>query len=198
VELTQPIEQRSVEALEMTCRSALDDVVRMQDLVDDLLVVARHDAGHAAGVDELVDLDVVVDEEVRTLRPMTPIRIDVTGVSGATVLGSESELARVVRNLLTNAIRHARHLVVVRLDEGNEVELTVDDDGPGIPPAERDRVFDRFVRLDDARSKADGGSGLGLAIARDVVRVHGGRVAISEAPIGGARVTVVLPAVGTS
>jgi signal transduction histidine kinase len=195
VELTQPADQRSVPALELTCRSALDDVVRMQDLVDDLLRIAQHDARQVADVAELVDLDVIVDEEVRAVRRLTPIQIDMTGVSGATVRGVPSELARVVRNLLTNAVRHARQRVVVRLDERDEVVLTVDDDGPGIPPAERERVFERFVRLDAARAAVDGGSGLGLSIARDVVSGHGGRISIGEAPIAGARITVVLPTV---
>jgi signal transduction histidine kinase len=78
------------------------------------------------------------------------------------------------------------------------VELSIDDDGPGIPADDRQRVFERFVRLDAARTKGDGGTGLGLAIAHDIVVAHGGAIAIGEAPIGGARVTVTLPSAGAA
>jgi signal transduction histidine kinase len=73
------------------------------------------------------------------------------------------------------------------------VRLRVDDDGPGIPEADRERVFERFVRLDDARARDDGGSGLGLAIVAELVAAHGGTVAITPSPIGGIRVEVTLP-----
>ncbi|WP_277501343.1 ATP-binding protein [Nocardioides sp. ChNu-99] len=73
------------------------------------------------------------------------------------------------------------------------VELVVDDDGSGVPPADRDRVFERFVRLDEARARDDGGSGLGLAIVREVARAHGGDAAVVTSPLGGARFVVTLP-----
>ena len=102
------------------------------------------------------------------------MRIDLTGVGAAYLLGDPRALARVVRNLLENAQRHAYSLVTVTLVEApGEVVLTVGDDGPGIAPADRERVFDRFVRLDEARSADDGGAGLGLAITRAVVEAHG-------------------------
>ena len=168
----------------------------MQDLVDDLLLVARDDTGGARRESKLVDLDVIVDEEVRQVRPASNIRIDMTRVSAAKVAGDASQLARVVRNVLTNAVRHAASRVELALAEREAVELLVDDDGPGIPVDERQRVFERFVRLDEARTQADGGAGLGLAIAHDVVVAHGGTIAIVDSPIGGARVVVTLPAAG--
>ena len=198
VELAQPDDQRSESSLESTCRSALDELVAMQDLVDDLLLVARNDIGGARRESKLVDLDVIVDEEVRQVRPASNIRIDMTRVSAATVTGDASQLARVVRNVLTNAVRHAGSRVELTLAEREAVELQVDDDGPGIPVEERQRVFERFVRLDEARTQADGGAGLGLAIAHDVVVAHGGTIAIADSPIGGARVVVTLPAAGHS
>jgi signal transduction histidine kinase len=79
-------------------------------------------------------------------------------------------------------------------DSGTETVFAVDDDGPGIAPADRDRAFDRFVRLDDARSRDGGGAGLGLAIVRAVVEAHGGLVAASDGPLGGARIEVRIPA----
>ncbi len=113
---------------------------------------------------------------------------------GAVVAGSRQQLARVIGNLLDNAQRHAeaRITATVRMT-ADGVLLCVDDDGPGVPEAERDRVFERFVRLDDARSRDDGGAGLGLAIARDVARRHGGDLTAGQAPGGGARFTLRLP-----
>jgi len=192
VELAQPDDSRTESTLESTCRSALGDVVAMQDLVDDLLVVARNDT--TAREQTLVDLDVIVDEEVRQLRPTTTVRIDMARVSGATVMGDAAQLARLVRNVLANAVRHATSRVEVALAEDDAVELSIDDDGPGIPVEDRERVFERFVRLDESRAQASGGSGLGLAIAHDIVTAHEGSIEIDDASIGGARVKVTLPA----
>ena len=98
------------------------------------------------------------------------------------------------RNLGENAARHASSRVDITLVErGDEVVLTVDDDGPGIPESERERVLQRFVRLDEARSRDDGGSGLGLSIVDEVVRAHGGSMSIEQSPLGGARIQVTLP-----
>jgi signal transduction histidine kinase len=196
VELAQPDDQRSDVSLESTCRSALDDVVGMQDLVDDLLLIARTDIAQPEHVRKLVDLDVVVDDEVRQLRPTSTVHIDMTRVSAATIAGDASQLARVVRNALANAVRHAASRVEVTLVERETVELMIDDDGPGIPTADRERVFERFVRLDEARAQADGGTGLGLAIAHDIVVAHGGAIAIADAPLGGVRVIITLPVSG--
>jgi signal transduction histidine kinase len=99
-----------------------------------------------------------------------------------------------VRNLLDNAQRHARTRIGLALAEDDgEVVLTIDDDGPGIPPERRDEVFERFARLDEARTPGDGRTGLGLAIARDIAERHGGSIVVTEAPIGGARFQARLP-----
>jgi signal transduction histidine kinase len=98
--------------------------------------------------------------------------------------------ARVLRNLLDNAVRHARSRVDVAVAGGR---VTVDDDGSGIPPDARDVVFERFVRLDEARERDAGGSGLGLAIARELAREMHGDVTLDEAPGGGLRAVLELP-----
>jgi signal transduction histidine kinase len=95
-------------------------------------------------------------------------------------------------------VRHAASRVELTLTERDAVELLIDDDGPGIPGDDRQRVFERFVRLDEARTKGDGGTGLGLAIAHDILVAHGGTITIADAPIGGARVVMTLPAVAQS
>jgi signal transduction histidine kinase len=113
------------------------------------------------------------------------------------VLGDEERLGQVVSNLLQNALKYAsqaRGAVVVRIDESaGAAQLVVEDDGPGIPPNALERVFDRFSRIDTARSRSHGGAGLGLAIVRHVAAAHGGRAWAENRPTGGARFYVRVP-----
>ena len=169
---------------------------RMEDLVNALLVLARLDDAPSSREERPVDLDDLVLMEARRLRE-DGARVDVSGVSAGQVAGHPVLLGQVVRNLLANAARHARDRVNVALDEHDgRVLLVVDDDGPGIPEEERERVFERFVRLDESRTRDDGGAGLGLAIVRKVVESSGGTVVVGSSPAGGARLTVSLPALG--
>jgi signal transduction histidine kinase len=184
---------------EATATRLLDEDRRMERLVADLLFLAQCDDGDASLLTapaERVALDAVVVDEVARLgsRWAVPVGVDIAVPrGGAAVAGREEHLARVVRNLLENAARHARSAVTVTLRPTGEgdVELVVADDGPGIDPADRSRVFDRFTRLDDARSRDDGGSGLGLPIAREIVEAHGGRISVGDGP--GGRLIVRLP-----
>ncbi|WP_333759298.1 sensor histidine kinase, partial [Streptomyces sp. ISBFB 2968] len=108
--------------------------------------------------------------------------------------GSRGQLGRVLANLLDNAERHARSVVEVSVRwDGDTALVAVTDDGEGVPAADRERIFERFVRLDDARSRDDGGAGLGLAIARDVAVRHGGTLTVHDAPAGGALFELRLP-----
>ena len=169
---------------------------RVQQLVEDLLLLARVDEGTLALRRQPVDVDDFVFEAAARAREATRLRVDTTAVSAGQVLGDEAQLQRVVRNLVDNAVRHAKGAIALSLgvDGSGAVRLCVDDDGAGIPPDERPRVFERFVRLDEARSRDAGGSGLGLAIVAEVVAAHGGRVTIGDSPLGGARLEVTLPA----
>src|SRR5690606_25435801 len=161
-------------------------------VVDDLLALARHDEG-LAPPGSVVDLDDIVISEARRARALP---IDVSGVSAGRVRGRPDELARVVAHLLDNATRHARATIRVELrTDGDEVGLAVDDAGPGIPPAEREHVFERFVRLDEARRRDTGGAGLGLAVVAAVASASGGHASVTDSALGGARVEVRLPAV---
>jgi signal transduction histidine kinase len=175
---------------------ALVEDVRMEDTVSELLELARLD--EVAGPTPIatlpeVDLDeLVLDDTVQQRR----VPVDTSRVSAGRVHGRREQLTRVVRNLLDNAARHATSAVAVELrtDDDHTIELTVDDDGPGIPVEDRERVFDRFTRLDDGRARDAGGLGLGLSMVKAITEQHGGTVAIEEAPIGGARLRVRLPA----
>ncbi|OUE09454.1 putative sensor histidine kinase TcrY [Clavibacter michiganensis] len=182
-----------------TSLGELADVVlaeggRQQDLVDALLVLSRLDE-HAALDARPVDLDDVALDEVARLRARAGVRVDASGITACRVAGDARLLALAVRNLADNAARHAASTVSVATAAGSDgAVLTVDDDGRGIPAAERERVLDRFVRLDEGRDRESGGSGLGLAIVRAVAEAHGGSVAVEEAPGGGARVVLRLSA----
>jgi signal transduction histidine kinase len=171
----------------------LRETERLARLVDDLLQLARLDARPRLRT-RPVDLDEIVFTEVRQARRRTRLVIDQHAVGAARVEGDADALARVVRNLLDNALRHAttRIDVSLRILDGT-ARLVIADDGPGIPVADRERVFGRFTRLDDARARYAGGSGLGLAIVRDTVTAHHGSTRIEDNRPG-ARLVVLLPA----
>jgi signal transduction histidine kinase len=139
-----------------------------------------------------VDVDDLVLTEARRVR--NGLRVDTSGVQPGRVRGEAAALSQVVRNLLDNAVRHATSSVKATVAEcDGAVEVVVEDDGPGIPETQRGRVFERFVRLDEARARDAGGSGLGLAIVREIVCAHGGSVSLSSSASGGARFVVRLP-----
>ncbi|MFD6433584.1 sensor histidine kinase [Streptomyces venezuelae] len=170
---------------------AVEDTVRLQELAADLLLLARLDAGEKPGAGR-VDLAAFAREE---LSQRTRDRVEVhADLKSAEVAGSRGQLARVLGNLLNNAQRHARSRVTVTTrSDGAWAVLEVADDGSGVPEGERERIFERFVRLDDARTRDEGGAGLGLAIARDVAVRHGGTLVVREAPSGGALFELRLP-----
>lgn len=173
----------------------LNESQRLEGVVTALLLLARLEADEP-GSHDVIDLDDVVLAEVARSEKTDGVKIDARGVGAGQVRGSTVLLGQVVRNLLVNARRHAASTVTIGLEQvDGTVELVVADDGPGIPEADRSRVFERFVRLDDARARDAGGSGLGLAIVRKIVESSGGVVEIGESPEGGARFIVRLPAV---
>ncbi|MGV8976709.1 MAG: sensor histidine kinase [Cellulomonas sp.] len=156
------------------------EVLRMQRLVDDLLLLAR--VGSAPAGRTVVDLEALAHDAVGAARQADRVGVAVTGSGSA--LGDAAAIGRVVRNLVDNALRHAATRVQVTVDDGS---VTVEDDGRGMPESDRERVFERFVRLDEARERDAGGSGLGLAIAREVAREQGGDVTLAAAALGGLR-----------
>ncbi|HEX9887993.1 MAG TPA: ATP-binding protein [Nitriliruptorales bacterium] len=171
-------------------RRLLADQRRLEQLTTDLLTLARlEDAGIRLDA-EPVDLAPIVAVELDAL---TTVELE-TDMRPVQVQGSAADLARLVRNLVDNAARYAdRRIAVVLCDEAGHAVLRVDDDGPGVPEADRERVFERFTRLDGSRTRAGGGVGIGLALVRRVAEAHGGSVTIGDAPLGGARFEVRIP-----
>jgi len=177
-----------------THRSVLEETVRLQRLVDDLLYLARSDDAAAPMRSGVVDLDEIVLREADAIRARGTVRVDTRRVSGAQMTGDTDQLTRAVRNLLDNAERHARSTVTVSLTESDRsILFAVGDDGPGVPADQVERIFERFSRLDDARDREHGGAGLGLAITHDIVLSHRGTIAVEQGADTGATFVVRMP-----
>lgn len=174
---------------------ALEEVTEMQRLIDDLLTLARLDAGVTTPKRLPVDLDDLVLRESERLRTRGPVTVDVHGVAAGQVVGDPDQLRRALRNVLDNAERHAVSFVTVTVREADGVvEVTVADDGVGVSAEHRLRIFERFARVDDSRARdAAPSTGLGLAITQEIVHAHGGHIVV-EAGKPGARFVIRIPA----
>jgi signal transduction histidine kinase len=167
------------------------DIDRMSALVEDLLVLARLEtgtvSGHAASAD--------VHEELARVASHWPPVVLVEGEAGRDLLvgARPDEVARILVNLVGNAARYSDVVRITSSRRDDLVVLWVDDAGPGISPADRERAFERFTRFDEARDRESGGAGLGLALVRATVRARGGDVRLADSPLGGLRVEVLLP-----
>lgn len=181
----------------------LPELDRLSRLVEDLLILARAGDGAAARTRPVAVADLLADCAARYATARVPVRVTPTGTGTSagdlTALASPEDLLRVLTNLIDNAVRHATSEVVLAAERENPttggaaVVLTVTDDGSGIPADQRERVFDRFARLDDARARDSGGTGLGLSIARALVRRGEGELTLEDAHPG-LRAVVRLPA----
>lgn len=165
------------------------DVADMERMVESYLNFARGEAGEQP---EHFDLRVILDELTDGAR-RSGAKVELS-VDGELRLSARPQaIKRCLENLLSNAQRHADHIVLRAARRPRQIEITIDDDGPGIPPAQREDVFKPFFRLDAARSSNTGSVGLGLTIARDAVRGHGGDLTLDDSPLGGLRAFVTLP-----
>lgn len=182
-----------LELWQQTGRELLSEHARMTQLVGDLLLLAQVD-GAVQQRDGDVDLDDLVHAEAQRLERLESVRVTVPPLPALRGRGDAHRLARAIRNLGDNAVRHAAGAVTVSLSrEGRQAVVRVSDDGPGIAAQDRERIFDRFTRLDDARARDTGGSGLGLAISRDIAHAHGGTLAVVDSPGPGATFELRLP-----
>ncbi|MFC6084547.1 sensor histidine kinase [Sphaerisporangium aureirubrum] len=175
---------------DLLCRT-LRDVDRLQGIITDLLLLARVGAS-SPELRERADLASIVRTELARHEARPGVRLAL--MPGVTIDAVHTQIGRVATNLLDNAQRHARSTVLVEVRRrGDHAELIVDDDGEGIAEGDRERVFERFTRLDEARSRDRGGTGLGLAIARDIAQAHDGTIEACSSPLGGARLVLRLP-----
>ncbi|MER5651202.1 ATP-binding protein [Streptosporangium sp. NPDC002524] len=170
---------------------SLSDLDRLQSIITDLLLLAKLEC-NPSKVRERIDLATLVRAEVS--RRADPRRVRLVLAPEVPVDAVHSQIGRAVTNLLDNAERHAREAVVVEVRaNGDGAEVIVDDDGEGVAEADRGRIFERFARLDAARSRDRGGTGLGLAIARGIAQAHDGTLRVGTAPSGGARFVLRIP-----
>jgi two-component system sensor histidine kinase SenX3 len=176
------------------------EATRLSALVQEIIELSRLQVAGALGEPDLVDVDSVVAEAVdraRTTAEGKHVRLEVGGARGVHVFGNHDLLVTAVRNLVDNAVAYsgeASHVGVGVREQAGLVEIAVVDEGIGIPPAEQERVFERFYRVDPARSRDTGGTGLGLSIVKHVAADHGGDVTVWSQPGRGSTFTLRLPA----
>src|SRR6267378_1312055 len=165
------------------------DVDEMSGMLEDYLAFARGDSGeHAQPTDMALALEELRSDAERNGHAAT---VSFHGLPVVTV--KPASFKRCLANLVSNAARHANAISITGHRDHRYLTVTIDDDGPGIPPGMREEVFKPFLRLDDARNQDEGGTGLGLAIARDIARSHGGDITLGDSPMGGLRATVRIP-----
>ncbi len=192
-------DRRRTDAEREVLESVREDVDRMSRTIDNLITLARADEGRLDLVSGEVDLDQALDEAVRPLRPLAEAKGVLLRTAGEPCRsrGDEHRLQHALANLIENAIKFTPpggEVTVSSWRRGGEVGVTVSDTGPGIPATARDRVFDRFYRVDRSRSRESGGSGLGLAICREIATAHGGRVWVDSEEGRGSAFSLALPA----
>lgn len=197
VELLAAQSSPSEQELRRVQSLVLSEVARITRLVDDLLLLVRAEQTEFLRLRD-IDLADYVASLWQGITPLSERRFELAPPPAGTLRADPDRLAQALRNLLANAIEHTRaptglvRLSIRELGAGR-LEFAVEDDGPGIPPDQRERVFERFHRTDTARDRASGGAGLGLAIVRAIAHAHGGGVAAGASPEGGARVSFELP-----
>ena len=165
------------------------DVAEMEHMIEGYLAFARGEGKENA---EPVKVDRMLAEVADNAR-RNGAEIELEADTGMTITLRHNAFRRCFGNLLGNAARHAQHIRLAAQRRDHQLEITVDDDGPGIPEDRREDVFKAFFRLDEARNLDSGGVGLGLSISRDIVHAHGGEISLETSPLGGLRVVVLLP-----
>ena len=173
-------------------RSLSADVNEMQHMLEDYLAFAKGDGGEEAKPTNLRELmqEIYDDSQMYGAN----IELKMRKRKGDLILPLKRQaLKRAITNLVTNASRFGDKVIIRAATEGQWVRIEVDDNGPGIPPSERENVFRPFYRLDHARNQDEGNSGLGLAIARDIAKSHGGEIALGQSSMGGLRAIISLP-----
>ncbi|MGA9117886.1 MAG: ATP-binding protein, partial [Bacteroidota bacterium] len=194
--LTRPLTAEEIQQLSSTY---LDETVRMSHIVDDLLTLAKADSAQISIKRENVDLQAVIAElldDAQILSSNKNLHVELRVNEPATVLGDELRLRQLFRILVNNAVQYTDPggaITLSSIARNGQVRISVADTGIGIPPEHIQKVFDRFYRVDEARSRVKGGSGLGLAIAKWIVEAHHGTISVESSPGMGSVFTVALP-----
>ena len=193
-------EQGDEGALRETISTMLEEAQRLHDLADTLLLLARAESGRMPLQRENLSPEALVSEVCERLDVLASENnqhIQISTAPNLTIFADPVLIRQAVTNLLHNAIRHSPRDTTIRVVTGrrdSEAFIEIADQGPGVPPEHREKIFDRFHRIDKARSRADGGTGLGLAIAKLFVEQHGGRIELECPASGGSCFRIVIPA----
>ena len=174
-------------------RGLREDVAEMEHMVTEYLNFARGEGGEEAQDTDLADVVNDAAASAARARHASADQLSVRTEDGIRLSVRRHALKRCATNLIDNALKHGSHVEVALERNAHSVEILVDDDGPGIPPARREEAFRPFHRLDEGRNLQTGGSGLGLAIARDIARAHGGELVLGDSGLGGLRAAIRLP-----
>ncbi|HET7336079.1 MAG TPA: ATP-binding protein, partial [Rhizomicrobium sp.] len=169
------------------------DITEMERMLDEYLDFARGEGGENS---QSVDLGTIIREaatSARRGRNVAKERVVVSAPGGIELAVRRNALRRCINNLIDNALKHGTTAQVALSASERFVDITIDDDGPGIPEARREEAFRPFHRLDEGRNLQSGGVGLGLAIARDIARAHGGDLTLHQSALGGLRALIRLP-----
>lgn len=174
-------------------RALRQDIAEMEHMLDEYLDFARGEGGEEPQEADLADIVMEAAAAAAKARGATADRLKLAAQSGIRVSVRRHAVKRCATNIIDNALKYGRKVGVALKQNGQQVEIVVEDDGPGIPEERREEAFRPFHRLDEGRNLQTGGSGLGLAIARDIARAHGGDVVLDESSMGGLRAAIRLP-----
>lgn len=174
-------------------RAMRDDVIEMERMLDEYLDFARGEGGEESQSTDIGELVGEAATAAARAPHAKPDHLSVNAPPGRLLWVRRNALRRCITNLIDNAMKHGTHVDVAMHAAARWIEITIDDDGPGIPAARREEAFRPFHRLDEGRNLQKGGVGLGLAIARDIARAHGGELSLGDSPLGGLRATVRIP-----
>ncbi|MEV4752499.1 HAMP domain-containing sensor histidine kinase [Streptosporangium sp. NPDC049248] len=178
-------------------RRVLREADHLESIIDDLLTLSRAEQGGESAACRPLDMAAVVRQHVARRHDRVPAGLRLE--SGVFVNGVEPQISRILTNLLDNGQRHVKGSITVGVRrDGDIAEMTVEDDGDGVPPAEREHIFERFARSEKSRRVDPRGAGLGLAITREIAHAHGGTIHVEDSAAGGARFVLRLPAVDPS
>ncbi len=168
----------------------IDDIGEMEKMLDGYLAFVSGEGGEKNTFIDMNELILSIINKFRNTKAM--IRYS-TNDQVSAIQGREQALKRAITNIISNAFTYGKNIAVALESNNNKMEITVDDDGPGIPADKREDVFKAFYRLDESRNKETGGVGLGLSIARDIITSHGGKIELSDSELGGLRVLISIP-----